>query len=132
MANPVLGVRIGVLKVHVLVAGSYSSLVPTTPPVGVLINPCEKVQNPLKVSPPMAYILLFTTATPKLFLASCIGAFDIQEFSATLTEDNAGLAAIMQEAVKKTRTNIAATFLLMFITIILGCFRDKRVLVRVF
>jgi hypothetical protein len=41
------------------------------------------------VEPPIAYILPFTTATPRPALASCIGALDIQEFSVNLAEEDA-------------------------------------------
>jgi hypothetical protein len=72
--------------------------------------------------------LPFTTATPKLLLATCIGAFDTQESSATPAEKTAGLATIRHDAVRKTRTSSRAALFLMFIPFYWAVFMIKEFL----
>ncbi len=72
MPKPYLGVGIDAFVVHVSVAGSYISLVDR----GVtVLDPIIR-----KRAPPIAYTLLFTTATPRLSLGVGIGAFSDHEF----------------------------------------------------
>lgn len=73
--------------------------------------------------------MLFTTATPKSLLATCIEALVVQVFSISVAPET-GKATIMDDVVRKTRTSAKAKALLIATTSLLDMVCNKRLFVQ--